>query len=101
VRSGAVANPATMAYLASQLPAGPEWAAFGIGRMAFPMLAQAWLLGGHTRIGIEDTAYVAQGEHCRSNAQLVEKAVTLIHGLGGQFASPEEARAILGLARRS
>jgi uncharacterized protein (DUF849 family) len=97
VRFGAVANPASMAFLVSQLPEGTQWAAFGIGRMAFPMLAQALLLGGHVRIGMEDTAYIAQGEHCRSNAQLVEKAALIVDNLGGTLASPEEARQILGL----
>lgn len=97
VRFGAVANPETMAYLVNQLPAGSEWAAFGIGRMAFPMLAQAWLLGGHCRIGMEDTAYIAAGEHARSNAELVGKAIGIIHALGGAIASPAEARDILQL----
>lgn len=97
VRFGAVANPETMAYLVSQLPEGTEWAAFGIGRMSFPMLAQAYLLGGHVRIGMEDTAYISKGEHCTSNAQLVDKAVTIIDNLGGTIASPNEARAILGI----
>lgn len=97
VRFGAVANPETMAYLVSQLPPGTEWAAFGIGRMAFPMLAQAYLLGGHVRIGMEDTAHIRKGEHCRSNAQLVEKAVSIIDSLGGSIATPDEARAILGI----
>ena len=97
VRFGAVANPETMAYLVSQLPPGTEWAAFGIGRMAFPMLAQAYLLGGHVRIGMEDTAHIRKGEHCTSNAQLVEKAVSIIDSLGGSIATPDEARAILGI----
>lgn len=98
VRFGAVANPETMAFLASQLPAGTEWAGFGIGRMAFPMLAQAFLLGGHCRIGMEDTAYIRKGEHCTSNAQLVEKAVSIIDHLGGTIATPDEARAILRIS---
>ncbi|MGC1506742.1 MAG: 3-keto-5-aminohexanoate cleavage protein [Sulfitobacter sp.] len=97
VRFGAVANPATMAYLVSQLPESTEWAAFGIGRAAFPMLAQAWLLGGHVRIGMEDTAYISKGAHCVSNAQLVHKAARMIDDLGGTLASPQEARMILGL----
>ncbi|WP_434713532.1 3-keto-5-aminohexanoate cleavage protein (plasmid) [Rhizobium sp. YTUHZ045] len=97
VRFGAVANTETMAYLVSQLPEGTQWAAFGIGRMAFPMLAQAFLLGGHCRIGMEDTAYIDKGEHCRSNAQLVEKGLSIIHSLGGTIATSGEARAILGL----
>ncbi|MBO9126213.1 MULTISPECIES: beta-keto acid cleavage family enzyme [Rhizobium/Agrobacterium group] len=98
VRFGAVANPETMAYLVSQLPEETEWAAFGIGRMAFPMLAQAFLLGGHCRIGMEDTAYIEKGEYCRSNAQLVEKGTSIIHSLGGTIASSGEARTILGLS---
>lgn len=95
VRFGAVATPATMAYLVSQLPEGTQWAAFGIGRMAFPMLAQAWLLGGHVRIGMEDTAFIAKGEHCQSNAQLVDKAARMITDLGGALATPDEARTLL------
>jgi uncharacterized protein (DUF849 family) len=93
-----MANPETMAFLVSQLPQGTEWAAFGIGRMAFPMLAQAYRLGGHVRIGMEDTAYIRRGEHCTSNAQLVEKAVNIVDSLGGAIATPNEARSILGLA---
>ncbi len=97
VRFGAVANPQTMAYLVSQLPEGAQWAAFGIGRQAFPMLAQAYLLGGHIRIGMEDTAYISAGQHCESNAQLVLKAKGILTDLGGVLACPEEARDILGL----
>lgn len=98
VRYGAVATPATMAYLVGELPPDSIWAAFGIGRMAFPMLAQSVLLGGHVRIGMEDTVHTVDGELCRGNGQLVEKAVELVHCLGGAMASPEEAREILGLA---
>ena len=101
VRFGAVADPATMAYLVGRLPRDAQWAAFGIGRMAFPMLAQAYLLGGHVRIGMEDTATIARGEPCTSNAQLVEKAVGIVESLGGAIAAPDEARAILGIAPRS
>lgn len=97
VRYGAVANPATLAYLVSQLPPGTEWAAFGIGRHEFPMLAQSFLLGGHVRVGMEDNLYIRKGELCRDNAQLVEKAIAIIDHLGGQIATPGEARAILGL----
>lgn len=97
VRFGAVANPQTMAYLVSQLPQNTEWAAFGIGRMAFAMLAQAYLLGGHVRIGMEDTAYIRKGEHCTSNAQLVEKGISIIESLGGTIATSTQAREILDI----
>lgn len=100
VRFGAVANSETMAYLVSQLPKDTQWAAFGIGKAAFPMLAQAYLLGGHVRIGMEDTAYIRKGEHCTSNAQLVEKGISIIDSLGGAIATPREARSILGIPDR-
>ncbi len=97
VRYGAVADPQTLLYYAARLPKDCIWAAFGIGRMEFPMLAQSFLLGGHVRVGLEDNVYLRRGELARDNAQLVEKAVTLVEGLGGTIAGPAEARQILGL----
>jgi uncharacterized protein (DUF849 family) len=98
VRYGAMANPATLMYLASQLPSDCEWAAFGVGRHSFPMLAQAFLLGGHVRVGLEDNVFLRKGALARDNAELVEKGVSIIESLGGSIASPAEARAILGFA---
>lgn len=97
VRFGAVANSETLQYFVSQLPSGSIWAAFGIGRAEFPMLAQAWLLGGHVRVGMEDNLYIRKGQLCRDNAHLVEKAANIIDQLGGEIATPEEAREMLQL----
>ena len=97
VRFGAAANPETLFYLRSQLPENCIWAAFGLGRAAFPILAQAWLLGGHVRIGLEDTVYIERGVLARDNAALVDKAGSLVANLGGALATSSEARAILGL----
>lgn len=101
VRYGAMADPQTMQYFASRLPRDAQWTAFGIGRMAFPMLAQAWLLGGHVRIGMEDTVYLDRGVLAASNAQLVDKAVGIVRSLGGDIATTAEARAMLGLSSRA
>ena len=65
--------------------------------MAYPMLAQAFLLGGHCRIGMEDTVYLAKGVKTPGNGALVEKASRIIKELGGRLASVAEARQILGL----
>jgi uncharacterized protein (DUF849 family) len=97
VRFGAAANSETMLYLKSQLPEGALWAAFGIGRMEYPMLAQSYVAGGHVRVGMEDNLYIKKGELCTGNAQLVEKAVSIVHDLGGNIASTDEAREMLGL----
>jgi uncharacterized protein (DUF849 family) len=101
VRYGAVATPETMAYLKSLLPAGSNWGGCGIGRFEYPMLAQAWLLGGHIRVGLEDNIFLEKGVLAQSNTQLVEKAVRLVRELGGQVATPGEAREILGLKKQA
>jgi len=97
VRYGAMSDPQTMMYFSSRLPRDAQWTAFGIGRMAFPMLAQAFLLGGHVRIGMEDTVYLDKGQLTPNNATLVEKGVRIVESLGGHIATVAEARAMLGL----
>ena len=67
-----------MSLMKSMLPPGSEWAAFGAGRHSFTMLAQAYILGGHCRIGMEDTVHLAKGTPTPSNAALVEKSVRII-----------------------
>lgn len=94
---GANCSPATMSYLHSLLPAGAHWAAFGIGRWEFPMLAQAFLLGGHVRVGLEDNVYLEKGVLAPDNAALVAKAVRIVRELGGSIATAAQVREILGL----
>jgi uncharacterized protein (DUF849 family) len=93
-------QPATseaMAYMKNLLPAGSPWFAFGISLHQFPMVAQAVLLGGHVRVGMEDNIYLAKGQLAPSNAALVEKAARIIEVLGEDVATPNDARNILGL----
>jgi uncharacterized protein (DUF849 family) len=98
IRNGFPATPATLLYAKSLLPADAAWAAMGIGRMEFPIVAQACLLGGHVRVALEDNLNLSKGELAPSNAALVERAATLVELLGGSVATAAEARAILGLA---
>jgi uncharacterized protein (DUF849 family) len=65
--------------------------------MEFPIVAQACLLGGHVRVGLEDNLYIEKGVLAPSNAALVERAVQLVRLLGREVATPAEARSILGL----
>ena len=99
VNYGMPATPQALAFTQSLLPRGCEWAAFGASRMAFPMLAQAFLLGGHCRIGMEDTVYLAKGVKTPGNGALVEKATRIIAELGGRTATIDEARQMLGLTK--
>jgi uncharacterized protein (DUF849 family) len=94
---GAPATTETMTAFKSLMPHGAQWAAFGIGRFEFPMVAQAALLGGHVRVGIEDNLYIEKGVLARDNAQLVEKARAILELMGYGVATPAEARDMLGL----
>jgi uncharacterized protein (DUF849 family) len=91
------ATPEAMTYMRSLLPAGSPWFAFGISLHQFPMVAQAVLLGGHPRVGLEDNIYLEKGKLAPSNAALVEKAAKIIDVLGDTVATAKEARGILGL----
>ncbi len=95
---GAPFNTETMAYQKSQLPENAIWASFAIGRQEFHAVAQAVLLGGHVRVGLEDNLYLEKGVYA-SNGSLTEKAVKLIEMLGTKVATPDEGRAILGLKK--
>jgi len=97
VKYGFSASPETLMYARNQLPAGAIWAAFGIGRTEFPMVAQSWLYGGHVRVGLEDNIYLEKGVLAKGNAELVSKAVDILKSLGGDVATPAEARVLLGL----
>jgi uncharacterized protein (DUF849 family) len=97
IRFGFEMTPQTMMYAKSMLPADAVWAGFGIGRMAFPMVAQAFLLGGHVRVGLEDAVNLRRGVRAPDNAAMVRKAAHIVDELGGELATPVEARKILGL----
>ena len=99
VKYGLNTDPATLLYMRDQLPEGAKWAAFGIARAEFPIVAQAWLYGGHVRVGMEDNIYIEKGVLCESNAQLVSRANRIIKDMGGQLASSNEAREMLGLKK--
>lgn len=97
VRWGAPALTETILYQRSLLPPDSVWAAFGIGRDQMPMVAQAAILGGNVRVGLEDSLYLARGVFA-SNGQLVERARSLIENMGMHVATPTETRMLLRLA---
>lgn len=99
VKWGAPATPETMMYMRNLLPKGVNWTGFGIAKDQMPMVAQAVLLDGHVRVGLEDNLYLDRGVFA-TNPQLVERAVSIIENLGCSVATPEEAREILGLKSR-
>ena len=74
-----------------------QWSVLAAGRHQMPFLTQAALMGGNVRVGLEDSLFISRGELATSNAQQVEKIVRIIREMGREPATPDEARAMLGL----
>ena len=96
---GAPADTTTMKAMVDNLPAGATWAGFGIGRMQMPMAAQAVLLGGNVRVGLEDNLWLDKGVPA-SNGALVERVIKLIECMGARPMTPAQGRIKMGLKAR-
>lgn len=94
---GIHASPEAMIYCKSHLPPGAVWQGFGVSKHTWPMAAQSVILGGNVRTGFEDSTYLGPGRQAASNGAMVAQAAELIERLGGEVASPGEARKQLGL----
>jgi uncharacterized protein (DUF849 family) len=99
IKYGAPASSEAMQAMRDALPPGSLWSAFGLGRMQMPMVAQAVLLGGNVRVGLEDNLYLDKGVPA-TNAQLVERARAIIELLGVRVLSAPETRVRLGFGIR-
>ena len=96
IKYGAPATTEAMQAMRDALPPGVQWSAFGVGRLQMPMVAQAVLLGGNVRVGLEDNLYLGKGV-LATNGQLVERAVAIVELLGAQVQSASEVRERLDL----
>jgi uncharacterized protein (DUF849 family) len=95
---GAEATAESMLVMRNHLPRDAQWAGFAIGRMQMPFVAQALLLGGNVRVGLEDNIWLAKGVYA-SNGTLVERAREIIENLGARIVTPAEARQKLQLRK--
>ena len=93
---GAPADTGHLLAMVNSLPPNCVWTSFAISRMQMPWVAQSILLGGHVRVGLEDNLYLSKGVYA-SNAQLVDKARTIIEAMGARVLTPNEARERLKL----
>lgn len=89
----------TFMAMVNNIPSDWTFSAFAIGRDAMAYPAAAILAGGNVRVGLEDNLYIGKGEFA-TNAQLVEKAVGVIEGMGAKIIGPEEVRKKLKLQKR-
>lgn len=89
----------TFMAMVNNVPSNWTFSAFSIGRNALAYPAAAVLAGGNVRVGLEDNLYVGKGQ-LATNAQLVEKAVGVIEGMGAKIIGPAEVREKLKLTKR-
>ncbi len=97
------ASAFNLATIVRALPPRVTWAAAGIGRYQWSMNSMAIAMGGHVRVGLEDNLWM-DAETKRepaSNLRLIERVVALAHANGRSIATPDEARALLGLPAKS
>jgi 3-keto-5-aminohexanoate cleavage enzyme len=97
--TGISPTPRALLYCLEEKPEGWTWSVCALGRHELPMGAVAMTLGGHVRVGFEDNIYIRRGELAKSNAELVERIVTIAEALNIEVATPDEAREMLGLRR--
>ena len=90
----------TFMAMVNNVPQDWIWSAFALGRNEMPYVAAAVLAGGNVRVGLEDNLMLARGQFA-TNAQLVERAVTIIENMGAQVIGPEQVRQKLNLTRRA
>jgi len=90
----------TFMAMVNNVPPGWNWSAFSLGRDQMAYVAAAVLAGGNVRVGLEDNLWLAKGQ-LATNAQLVERAVTIIEGMGARVITPAEVRIRLGLTKRA
>jgi uncharacterized protein (DUF849 family) len=93
---GVPADTGHLLAMVNTLPPESVWTSFAISRMQMPWVAQSILLGGNVRVGLEDNLYLSRGVYA-SNAQLVERARTIVEAMGARICSPAEARERLKL----
>jgi len=89
----------TFMAMVNNVPSDWNWSAFSIGRDQMPYVSASVLAGGNVRVGLEDNIYLSKGV-LATNAQLVERAVGIIEGMGATVIGPDAVRKKLGLIKR-
>jgi uncharacterized protein (DUF849 family) len=90
----------TFMAMVNNVPDDWNWSAFSLGRDQMAYVAAAVLAGGNVRVGLEDNLWLDKGV-LATNAQLVERAVTIIENMGARVIGPEAVRERLGLVKRA
>jgi 3-keto-5-aminohexanoate cleavage enzyme len=98
-RGSLPASPRNLMFLSESIPPDATWTVAAVGRWQTPMAMMAIAMGGHVRVGLEDSIYYRKGE-LATNEQLVARVARMAEDVGRAAATPDEAREMLGLRRR-
>jgi uncharacterized protein (DUF849 family) len=90
----------TFMAMVNNVPSDWNWSAFSLGRNQMAYVAAATIAGGNVRVGLEDNLWLGKGQ-LATNAQLVERAVTIVEALGARVIGPEEVRERLNLVKQA
>ena len=90
----------TFMAMVNNVPDDWIFSAFSLGRNEMPFAAAAILAGGNVRVGLEDNLYLEKGV-LATNAQLVERAVTIVEAMGARVIGPDEVRKKLEVEKRA
>jgi len=74
-----------------------RWSVLAAGANQMKVAAMAASMGGHVRVGLDDSLWIGRGQLAQSNAEQVTRVRQIIEGLGLEVATPDDARAILSL----
>ena len=100
VAGGQKFRPEAFTTLFNALPPNSNFTTCGVGNDEFPAIMQSCLMGGHMRVGLEDNVRVPTGEIAKGSYELVEWAVRVAEILGREVATPDDARAMMGLKKK-
>jgi uncharacterized protein (DUF849 family) len=89
----------TFMAMVNNVPSDWTFSAFALGRNQMAYVAAAVLAGGNARVGLEDNLWLDKGV-LATNAQLVERAVTIVENMGARVIGPDEVRKKLNLTKR-
>ena len=73
------------------------WSVLGAGSAQLRTASMSIAMGGHLRVGLEDSLWAGPGELAESSGQQVARARTILEAMGCELATPGEARELLGL----
>jgi uncharacterized protein (DUF849 family) len=98
--SGMPATVGTLVFVyerAREVLGNFTWSVAAVGKDQIPLGATALALGGHVRVGLEDSLYAGYGRLARNSAEQIERIISIAREMSIIPATPDEVRQMLNL----